>query len=131
MEYSQKDRLRRLLIRCGHFMYHQTHRGGQQDAVLTLLGGGAMTQKALQEQLGIQSGSVSELVSKLECRGLIAREKDPEDRRRVILKLTEKGQGHLKFHAPRPQQALFDGLSQDECDQLAALLEKLLASWDQ
>lgn len=131
MELPEIEKLNRLLRQCGHFMYHQTHQGGQQDKVIGLLQEhGPMTQKALQENLGIQSGSVSELVTKLENKGLILRENDPEDRRRVVLTLTEKGLACLRFHAPRPTQTLFAALSDEECAQLTALLEKLAASWD-
>ena len=50
MACYEKEKLRRLLVVCGHFMYHQTHQGGGQAAVLTLLQkDGPMTQKALQE----------------------------------------------------------------------------------
>lgn len=132
MACFEKEKLRRLLVVCGHFMYHQTHQGGGQAAVLTLLQkDGPMTQKALQEKLGIRSGSVSELVGKLEAKHLLQREKDPADRRKVVLKLTEEGASRVRFHLPRPPQTLFDGLTDQEGCELTALLEKLLASWEQ
>ena len=89
-----------------------------------------MTQKALQEKLGIRSGSVSELVGKLEAKHLLLREKDPADRRKVVLKLTEEGASRVRFHLPRPPQTPPDGLTDQEGRELTALLEKLLASWE-
>lgn len=132
MDIAQTEKLSRLLVRCGHFMFHQTHQGGQQDKVISILQEkGPMPQKALQEKLGIQSGSVSELVTKLETKGLISRENDPADRRRVVLKLTEKGLACHRFHAPRPADTRFAALSEEECAQLETILLKLSESWEQ
>lgn len=118
----------RNLRRCGHVLYHQTHHC-QQDAVLALLAQGAMNQKQIQEHLSIQPGSASELISKLEAKGLVERARDDADRRRVVLTLTEKGQLAAKIHAERPAENLFSVFSQEEKESLVSLLETLLQSW--
>lgn len=116
------------LRRCGHVLYHQSHHS-QQDAVLALLRQGPLNQKQIQEQLSTRPGSVSELISKLESKQLVERRRDDDDRRRVVLSLTEKGQIAALIHKERPSEDLFAALTEEEKEQLAGLLGKLLESW--
>ncbi|MCD7754738.1 MAG: MarR family transcriptional regulator [Firmicutes bacterium] len=127
---TETQYLTRLMHRCGHVLYHQSRAGQQQDAVLRILhDNGPMTQKALQERLAIQPGSVSELVTKLENKALITRRKDTEDRRRVVLTLTEKGASAKRDHPAYPEEHLFDTLSDEERRALTGILQKLLDAW--
>lgn len=119
-----------LLDRCGHFFSHRIgskKRG--QDTVLALIARHpGITQKALSELLGIQPASVSELLTKLERKGLILREKYEQDRRSIRLQLTQEGQRILDT----PEEAItdpFQALTEEEQEQLRSLLEKLLADW--
>lgn len=123
-----EELLARYLRRCGHVLYHQAHHC-QQDAVLTLLARGPVSQKQIQEQLSIRPGSASELISKLESKALVTRQRDDTDRRRVVLTLTEQGQIAARIHEERPKEALFSSLSPEEKTQLVQLLEKLLSGW--
>lgn len=126
---TQDQALGKLIRRCGHVLYHQTHHC-QQDAVLALLmRNGPMNQKEIQQQLSVKAGSASELISKLETKGLLERSRDENDRRKVVLSLTEKGILVAKIHAERPEEDLFSVFSAEEKAQLIALLEKLHASW--
>ena len=80
--------------------------------------------------LQIQPGSMSEILAKLENRGLLTREKDPEDRRRSILTLTEEGREKLE----KPEDAwqakdAFSCLTEEEQEELRTLLNKLLENW--
>ncbi len=45
----------------------------------------------LADHLGVSLPTISKLTQGLEARGLVSRERDPEDRRRVLLTLTEEG----------------------------------------
>lgn len=126
---EQDEELNRLLRRCGHVLYHQTHHC-QQDAVLLLLAKqGAMNQKEIQEHLSVKAGSVSELISKLENKGFLQRSRDEQDKRRVVLSLTEKGLLAAKIHEDRPAEHLFDVFTAEEKEQLIGLLGKLHTSW--
>lgn len=87
-----------------------------------------MTQKELQEILQIQPGSMSELLAKLEEKGLILRRKDDEDKRRSILTLTEAGQTAAKEQQGE-EKPLFGALDETEQEELKNLLGKLLDSW--
>lgn len=128
-ERTGDEHLRKLLRRCGFFLYHQANHS-QQDEVLRILAEcGPMNQKELQEQLSIKPGSASELISKLEDKGLLLRTRDASDRRRVILTLTEKGTDFARMFRERPVETLFADLDEKERESLAATLEKLLDRW--
>ena len=64
---------------------------GQGHVLRMLYHMGPMSQKELQERMGIQAGSISEVTLKLEKKGMVSRCKSPEDRRRILLSLTEQG----------------------------------------
>ena len=86
-----------------------------------------MTQREIQERLQIQPGSVSELTGKLEMKGFVTRTRDERDRRRVALTLTPEGR---RAAAKRKDVAVrFDGLTAEERERLADLLEKLIEGW--
>lgn len=81
----------------------------------------------------ISSAGVTLRIDRLEKDGLIVRERDPQDRRVVYCRLTEKGL-HLidELFAEHldNERAMLAGLTEAECDQLAALLRKLELSLD-
>ena len=93
-----------------------------------------MTQRQLQDLLGIQQGSLSELVKKLEVQGLIVREREQNDQRQMLIRITDAGRQQNQLnHAQRLQQSreLVAALSGEERRQLMALLEKLYNSWNE
>ncbi len=100
-----------------------------QSLVLSILAGReALTQRALQQMLGIQPGSLSELVSKLEGKGYLIREK-AEDRRGNLLRITDEGRKAIPSADEAPEDDPFAVLTTQEQDQLAVLLRKLLSNW--
>ncbi len=134
MKNREKSELLLLMEKCGRFLHHR--RGGKrgQGRILKILmAEGEMTQKELQERLGIQSGSMSEIVLKLEGRGFIRREREEKDKRKIKLKITETGRS---FFQERHQEMmneeknLFNGLTQSEQEVLQELLIKLLEDWE-
>ena len=65
----------------------------QQFAILTALSAaGSASQQELCQALGIDSGNMVELVDGLEALGYARRRRDPRDRRRYLLAMTEAGQ---------------------------------------
>lgn len=130
--HTSDDSLGGLLDRCGHYF---THRIGSkkrgQDSILTVISQHpGISQKELGEILGIQPASVSELLMKLERKGLVLRKKDVQDRRSIKVQLTEDGRSHLA--EPEEESAdPFRSLSAEEQEQLRSLLEKLLTDWEQ
>ncbi|MDK1488879.1 MarR family transcriptional regulator [Sinorhizobium sp. 7-81] len=51
-----------------------------------------MTVKRIGEEMGLDSGTLSPLLKRLEAAGYVSRLRDPGDERQVIVSLTEKGQ---------------------------------------
>lgn len=113
---------------------HRNVMGGSQQQVLSILSkNGPMAQRDLQEVLMIRPGSLSELLSKLEEKGFLVRQEDENDRRKVILTLTEEGQDAAAAGAGESdfigESDLFAVLDEEEKDTLKRLLKKLLGSW--
>lgn len=120
-----------LLDRCGHFFAHRigSKKRGQNNVLTIISQHPGITQKELGEILGIQPASVSELLMKLERKGLVRRERDEQDRRSIKVQLTEEGQKLLA----EPKEEVtdpFKALSTEEQEQLRCLLEKLLIDWE-
>jgi DNA-binding MarR family transcriptional regulator len=75
--------------------------------------------------MGVAPSILVTLLNPLEAAGLVARERDPADRRRHVVTLTAAGQRHVAS-ASRAQQetedALFASLDEDQREQLRTLL---------
>lgn len=126
---GSEEQLTALLRHCGKFLYYHSNPGMQQGMVLQMLRDGPMTQKQIQERLGTRPGSVSELISKLESKHLLQRQRSETDRRTVLLTLTEKGGEISRLHTEYPATELYAALTQPEREILAQLLHKLLSDW--
>ena len=88
-----------------------------------------MSQKEMQDKLDIQSGSISELISKLEKKELVIRQPDSADRRRMIMFLTEKGREDVEAYSRQYENSVlsfFQVLDESEKKELERILEKLL-----
>lgn len=128
---EDRDELSELLRKCGHYLYHQNNKKRGQGRILKILAQSEeMTQKDLQGHLEIQSGSMSEIISKLENKGMVTRERDETDKRKIILRITkvgrEKVERHLKEEKSKP---LYESLSEEEQETLKVLLKKMLGNW--
>lgn len=109
-------------------------KGSQKRILIILYEAGGMTQRALTERIGIQPGSASEVIGKLESAGLIYRTPSPTDRRTTDIKLTEQGEVKAKEAAQQRQarhEEMFSCLSEEEKNTLLMLAEKLNADWDE
>ena len=85
--------------------------------------------RELGEELGLDSGTLSPLLKRLEALGLVERRRSVEDERRVEVFLTDAGAA-LSAKASRLPQQLADaaGLSPAELDQLRDTLGRLTAA---
>ena len=100
-----------------------------QALVLSILAGReALSQRELQQMLGIQPGSLSELLTKLEGKGYLVREK-AEDRRGNLLRITDEGRRAIPTADDLSGDDPFAALTEEQQNQLAALLRALLGSW--
>jgi DNA-binding MarR family transcriptional regulator len=85
--------------------------------------------KELGEELGLDSGTLSPLLKRLESLGLVERRRSGEDERRVAIHLTPAGR-ELSGNAGSIPQRLADaaGLTATELDQLRDTLGRLTAA---
>lgn len=107
-------------------------RGSQTRILIVLMEKGTITQQRLTEQLGIQPGSASEVLAKLEKSGLVTRTPSETDRRTTDVSLTEEGK-HAAFEAAAGKHLrhaeMLASLSEEEKAELLFLLEKINADW--
>ena len=133
-DIQQEHMLAARLRACGHFLYYQTGgKAGQRRILVTLLRRGGLTQKELQDELELSSGSLSEILKKMEEVGLVERKKSSDDKRQVELALSQEGLHHalpMKAHYSRMLDRMFACLSAEEKDQLGEILEKLVSHLD-
>jgi DNA-binding MarR family transcriptional regulator len=104
----------------------------ETSALSRLDRGGPATSSDLARLERISPQSMGVTIATLEQRGLIARHRDPDDGRRIMLSLTEAGRQVVRdrrgARAEQIARALADGFTQAELAQLAAtapLLERL------
>lgn len=108
-------------------------RGSQKRILILLLETGPFTQRELTERLGIQPGSASEVIAKLENAGLLTRTESEADRRTVDVALTEEGSRQAeeaKNQRDGRHGEMFSALSEEEKSQLLGLLEKVNTDWE-
>ncbi|MEF2230730.1 MAG: MarR family transcriptional regulator [Pseudodesulfovibrio sp.] len=120
-------RTSRLMARAYHRRDHASH---AQSSILSILReDGPMNQRDLLERLDVRSSSLSEVLAKLEAGGLVARERNPEDRRGLIISITPEGR---KMLGDEPDRAGADGffacLDDAEKEQLRGILTKIAAT---
>ena len=87
-----------------------------------------ISQQALGTELGIAPSRLVSLIDDLEARGVVERRDQPSDRRSYALYLTSKGREILKSIAQVARdhaQALCAALTDDEREELAALLKRI------
>lgn len=129
-----EERLTRLLRFCGKTLHHGMGGKVSQQRILAILyRHEVMTQRKLMDIIGIQSGSMSEILGKIEEQGLLIREKNTEDKRNVDIRLTSQGRLEAKKAFQKRAELehhLFDELGEEEKLQLLALLEKVKSAWE-
>lgn len=116
----------RKMVRKGQIS--SAHRG--QGRVLMLLTmQSEVSQKDLAFILGMRPQSVGELLGKLEKNEWIKREASKEDRRVMLVSLTEKGQAEAKKLAEESENSgeIFDIFSEEEQQQFLEFLERMIA----
>ncbi len=87
-----------------------------------------MNPSELSERQGISRNTVSSLIANLEKEGLIERELDHEDKRRFLLKITQRGRDLVHTHARQHFHTLdecFHTLTHEEKENISHLLERV------
>jgi len=99
--------------------------------MISLKGRPVSSQRELADAIGIEGATVTHHLNAMEADGLVTRERDPDNRRVHVLKLTK--QGEATFERLRVAAAAFDrrlrtGIPDADLERLAALLDRLAAN---
>ena len=128
-----EEQLTCLLRFCGKTLHHGMGGKCSQERVLIMVDRrGTVTQRELMDIIGIQSGSMSEVLGKMEEAGLLDRVKNEADKRNVDVMLTEAGKQEAALVRQRRaglEALLFAPLEEAEKRQLITLLKKLTDAW--
>ena len=120
-----------LFLKCSNIISRRIGGNASRRRIIALLyEHGELTQRQLQELLGIQAGSLSELVARMEKFGVIARKTDESDRRRVVLTLTDLGRERAREPRVMNDERLFAALTEDEREELRRMLQKIADAHD-
>ena len=90
-----------------------------------------LTPTALMRTALVTSGAITQRLDRLEERGLITRERSPDDGRVVVVSLTGTGSAALEAALPDhldTERKLLDGLTDDDRARLAELLRRFLVT---
>lgn len=132
MDFSDTDDLSQLIHSCSHYL-KQTEMndlGGTQQKILGILKEeGSLTQRELMEILHVKAGSLSEIIKKLELKGLVEKVPNPYDRRSMIISLTESGLEQQTNCEGGDCGSNFSSLDDKQKDELRNLLKGLLNVW--
>ena len=88
----------------------------------------------LQRESGVTSGAITNRVGRLESRGWVKREVDPDDRRHVLVSLTPEGlkqANEVVATKNESEKQIFSGLDRAFLERLSTDLRTLLVSMEQ
>jgi DNA-binding MarR family transcriptional regulator len=133
----------RALMQCRRAEWHQRSIAGYKPSEIKVLfcikkGVSPSTPEIkvseISKRLHVTSPTVTQLIKGLEVNGLIERNIDPEDRRSVGIKLTEKGEMITQQAAAAFEESvngLIGYLGEEQSNQLAELLMKAFRYYDE
>jgi DNA-binding MarR family transcriptional regulator len=138
MDKNREELLQTLVQRMMSIMRHVRHTGPPpvpllsppQAHLLFIIGHRkeGISVKELAEISSVTSGAITQFIDALVERGLVEREGDPNDRRIVLLKLTEQARRQMeqvrKEHFVSMSK-VFEALTDEDIEQLTALLIKI------
>lgn len=98
-----------------------------QYRLLALLADGAAMSSSLAERLAVKPPTVTSVVDGLVGRGLVERQPDPNDRRRLPLALTDEGVALVRSANAAVGERLFEVLAADEATPILAATAGVVA----
>lgn len=138
MDKTREDLLQTLVQRMMSIMRHVRHVGPPVEPILSppqmhifftiAHHKEGVSVKELAEDANVTPGAITQFVDTLVEKGLVAREGDPNDRRIVRLKLTDKAKNQFeKFRTEHLASMcrVFDVLSDEEIEHLISLMTKI------
>ena len=103
----------------------------QQAGLLINAARGQTSPKQLASLLGTDTAGMTRLLDRLEAKGLARRRANPDDRRALVIEVTEKGRALVPRVVPvfgRAARNLLTGFSPAEIGQATGLLQRMLAN---
>ena len=100
--------------------HHRLSAAGRQALAVLDGAGGALSPTAIAERLLVTTASMTSLLDTLERRGLLTRSPDPDDRRKLLVALTDDGRQIVGEFLPEivaVQTAIMAGLPEAERQQ--------------
>ena len=119
--YAAKEQAMEAYDQVGLHPYHHA-------VLIALKEGPHDTQGAIADELGYDRGQLVGLLDELEERGLVERRRDPNDRRRQLVRITAQGKrmlSSLRALARRVEADFLAPLSEEERAELHSLLVRL------
>lgn len=117
----------------GHTIRQIAEGKASQSRILIILKEiGSITQSELTERLGVQPGTASEVIGKLENANLIVRIPSEKDHRTTDIRLTEEGickANEALEQRNKRHDEMFSCLSEEDKQRLLMLLEKVNHDW--
>ena len=107
---------------------------GQELLLMQLAEGERRSQQELVDALGIDHSTVTKMLQRLERAGVVARQQSADDRRVVLVHLTEEGRVRRRAVEEmwtRMEAVTSGGLSEEQHAQLLGLLRRVEAHLDQ
>ncbi|MDO5738992.1 MAG: MarR family transcriptional regulator [Ornithinimicrobium sp.] len=86
------------------------------------------TGQALADLLGVSTPTISGIIDRVACKDWVERRPDPQDRRRVLLRVTAAAEhmlAELEVPAQEAKAVVFERLSADELADVARLYDRL------
>ncbi len=104
---------------------------GQERIMEILYSEGPLSVKGVITIMGIKSGSVSEIINRLEDLGYVSKQPGTKDKRERIISLTESGKTHVEDSRAKIQTSNnitnpVYALNLDEVETMISLFEKML-----
>ena len=94
----------------------------------------ALTPTELYRSLLLSSGAMTNRIDRLEEQGYVARERDPDDRRRILVRLTDAGKDlidrAMDSHVGALERELAEALTPEQRQELAGLLRTALTHFE-
>ncbi len=124
------QRAAKMMARTYHRHSHAHH--AQAHVFSIICRQGPISQRGLMKMLDVRSSSLSEILRKLEDRGLIERTRDEQDKRGYVIAVKEGIENPFPDHQVQKdlpaREEFFAGLQDKEKDELGVLLEKIVLS---
>lgn len=103
----------------------------EQLVLMHLTAHGTSNQESIAASLDIDKGAITKTIAKLEAKGYVVRELNPNNRREKIVALTNNAQpaiNALKQSFDSLQETIFKGLSAEEIAQTSSGLARIAAN---